>query len=148
MHRSRTTRMVPTPAVLRLSAPALVLVLLAFAAFACGLISTVSVTAGPEQAAPPVAVTVQASPDSAGLLVAHATPDDGGDGAPGRGCSKRPSATEGSTPSLRTDSYGTGLLSNARPPAAGRLPADRHRTDCAGPAPRAPAPTLLPILRI
>ncbi|GIH68593.1 hypothetical protein [Sphaerimonospora thailandensis] len=146
MHRSRTARMVPTPAVLRLSVPGLVLTLLAFAVFACGLISTVSVTAGLERIASPAAVTAQGSPDATGLLVAHATAD-GDDGASGHGCSKKPSVTEGS-PSLRTDSYGSGFLSIARPQAATRLPADRHRAGCAGPAPPAPTPILLSVLRI
>lgn len=147
MHRSRTARMVPPSAVPRLSMPASVLVLLVFASFACGLISMVSVTAWPGQVAPPVAVTAQKSPDAAGLLVAHATADDAVDHTPGRGCSNKPSATEGS-PSLRTDSYGTGFLNIARPQATGRLPADRHGTGCAGPASRAPAPIFLSVLRI
>ncbi|MFC0864549.1 hypothetical protein ACFHYQ_19855 [Sphaerimonospora cavernae] len=148
MHRSRTARMVPTPAVLRLSVPALVLILLAFAVFACGLISTVSVTAGLERIASPDAVTAQGSSDATGLLVAvaHATAD-GDDGASGHGCSKKPSVTEGS-PSLRADSYGSGFLSIARPQVATRLPADRHSAGCAGPAPPAPAPILLSVLRI
>lgn len=135
MHRSRAARTVPASAAPGLSVPALVLVVLASASLACGLVAAVSVAAA----------AARKSPDAA-VLVAHPTAGDG-DAAWGRDCSNTPSTAEGSAP-LRTGSCGSGSPGDAGPQSVGRLPAYRQGIGRAGPASQPPAPIFLPVLRI
>lgn len=142
MQRSRTAPAVPWPAVARVIAPMLALLLLAVAA--CGLIRAAGVPAGATGGAAPVAMAV---PGSDGLLPAHVAADDTADDRGRGGCSKAPNATEGA-PSPRIESTGGGVLFVADPPDAGRVPADRDLMAGAVPARPAPLSIMLSVLRI
>lgn len=147
MYRSRTVRSVQMSAVLRLFVPGLLLTLLVFAVFSCARLLLATDAAGPApiaSAAAPAAVTAQELSDHAGLLAQFWSSDSK---APGRGCSTQPSFLEGS-PSPRIAWSATGFLPVAKPLDSPAIPAVPYRNGHIGPAPPAPTPILLSVLRI